>query len=131
MKYQLNPFKNLEMFYSGMTRDEARQYANNGYEEFFKTLLSDVATDSFIGMDLHIYYSQDLTIKGIELFSPNQLVYKGTEFLGKSKNTTENNLRLLSINYSIEYGDIEAADIGLSFGTNDDQITSAYISLID
>ena len=130
MKFKLNPFKSVELFHSSMTRDESRQHAINGYEEFFKTKFSSVATDNFKDMDLHIYYSPDLIIKGIELFHPNQLTYKEIELLGAPKDKIENDLKLHAINYSVEHEDIEIPDIGLSLSCSENQIVSAYISLI-
>jgi hypothetical protein len=134
MKFELVAFTQLGDFYSNLSKDEARKNAIHGYDEFFKTKESPVATDDFIDLDLHVYYSPESIIKGVELFYPNQLFYKDINLLGVEVKELLTCLLLNKIEYSIEFGDIEMPQIGVSLGCSEDEdslveiTTSAYVS---
>jgi hypothetical protein len=134
MRFELVAFTQIGNFYSNLSKGEVRKNAIHGYDEFFKTKESTVATDDFIDLDLHVYYSSESIIKGVELFCPNQLFYRGISLLGVEVKELLTCLQINKIEYNIEFGDIEMPQIGVSLGCHEDEdslveiTASAYVS---
>ncbi|MEA5126177.1 hypothetical protein [Xanthomonas floridensis] len=88
----------------GMRRAEVRYILGGIYEEFKKSPFSENTTDDFPHLKLHVFYSKNDIIKGVELFPAAGIFFKGYNLFALKLNDILIILDKLSVGYEI--GDV-------------------------
>ena len=102
----------------GMSRSTARKVMNCEFREFKKTEHSRNTTDSFRSAGVHIFYDENNTVKGVEVFPPSQVFYSNNPIIGTNIKTLIDSFKLLGIVTTVESSFCSICDNKLRFGAS-------------
>ncbi len=119
----------------GMTREELRSTLGGGFRAFKKTQASLASTDAFDDLDLHVYYSPDLLVKGVEFYEGSGFGWAGCEVLGVEISYLEDLALKAGEDLEVSEWGFEIKRLGLRFyvpdvGEKDALVESVYLVLI-
>ncbi|MCT8358786.1 hypothetical protein NLA05_21390 [Xanthomonas citri pv. anacardii] len=119
---------------SGMQRAEVRCVLG-GYNEFKKSPFSQNTTDEFLNSGLHVFYSPDELIKGVELFPDVGALFKGDDLFSFKLAGLMKFLDCHGIGYKFGDVGIKIVEVGIRIYSSDmnesceASIESVYIEL--
>ena len=83
MKLTYSPPDVIGIISHGMSRETVRKIVNRPYREFQKSDDDENTSDHFVEEGVQVYYFADNTVDGVEVYSPSQVEFNGTEFLAR------------------------------------------------
>lgn len=129
MLLELTPSVSLGQIVFGTSREELRKEFESvsKVSEFLKTQNSSTPTDDFADIHLHVYYSDDLRCKGVEVFPPNQVVLSGKELLGIKFSEAQKSLNGLGYKTTIDDSGLTCSELHLGLYSPDHQDNSEAV----
>jgi hypothetical protein len=135
--FDLVPYSSIGSIVVNQKRDVVRSLFDCKVEEFYKTPLSSVPTDEMVGKNLHVFYDDEFSCKGVEIFKPNRVVVDGKNILNEKTSLVKEALVSSGCEISLESSVLECNDLGLSLYIPDlDEdpdalVESVYVYLIN
>ena len=80
---EIYTYKGIGKLRFGMAAEEVRNKLKSGYKSFKKTPLSELPTDAFERLGIHVYYKKPGVCEAVELFGPADPRLGETELLGR------------------------------------------------
>jgi hypothetical protein len=133
MEFEFNPYQGVEPIRFGMDRDEVRRVLDSPFESFMKTPDSELPTDDFTELNLHVFYKGDFECCGVEFFSPSSLQFRGHLVVGRPYSEVMGWLKPLDPSVSLEDSTVTSDVFGFSLyapDADDDVdslVQSAYV----
>lgn len=134
MKFDITPFVGAGPVQFGMTRHAVRQALGAPVEEFMKTPDSQTPTDDFMGLNLHVYYDNQLCCCGIEFFPHARATLHSKSIVGRPFSEVMQWLTKLDPSAVLDDSTVTSSLFGLSLYAPDADedvdslIQSVYIS---
>ncbi len=136
MILKLIPYTSLGAIVTSLPRNDVRRTLGGTYKEFFKTPLSKVPTDDFVGKDIHIYYDSSFHCKAVEVFRPNSVEFDTVDLLSTTFENVKRQFEALGYDIKINDSGIECKDLGVSLYCPDmhdsevARVESVYVKLV-
>lgn len=77
------PFTSVGILKFGDSRQEAREKLDSNFTTFRKHS-SEIETDAFENLHIHLYYDQERRLEFVEAFAPAEVTLHGITFLGRN-----------------------------------------------
>ncbi len=97
----------------GMQRVDVRYILGGVYEEFKKSPFSDNTTDNFSSLNLHVFYSKNDVIKGVELFPVAGAFFRGYNLFDFTLDDLLTNFARLGVKYDVGDVGVRIVDDGI------------------
>jgi hypothetical protein len=77
MQLAISSYEGVGPIKLGMSQHEVRNAVGSEFKAFMKTPASEMPTDNFVGLGIHVYYKKTGTCKAIEMFAPANPTFRG------------------------------------------------------
>jgi hypothetical protein len=99
----------------GMPRSDVRSLLGDDFITFKKTAEALNTTDAFDGHELHVYYDESDTVKGVEFFKGSSFLWKGTALAGEIYAKVKECFSREGVDFSIDSYGVYADKLGMEF----------------
>ncbi len=112
MELIITPFESVGIVKFGESPETVRSVLKSPCKSFMKSSSSEMPTDAFDDIGVHVYYSQN-KCEAVECFSPASLTFQGKILIGQPYKEIEK--WLLSIDKNVVHGDsgIQSRSFGI------------------
>ncbi|WP_422463985.1 MULTISPECIES: hypothetical protein [unclassified Endozoicomonas] len=97
-----------------MTQSDVRNKLASPYFPFKKTPSSKVDTDDFNKLNIHVFYHDDLHLRGVEVFSPSEVTFDEISMLNQPLDKVVSKLRSKGYQVDIDSYGVDCLELGIS-----------------
>ncbi len=97
----------------GMTMSRVRETMDSPYDSFMKTPMSEIPTDAFDDLGIHVFYKKPGVCEAIEFAKPSDPIFQGQSLIGRPFNEIRDWFESLNTNVKIEDTGLIAYEIDI------------------
>jgi hypothetical protein len=113
MELPIVPFDSIGFVEFGASPDTVKASTNYLSESFMKTPMSEMPTDAFDEIGIHIYYSSG-KCDAVECFAPARPIFQGRQILGQPYEEIKKWLESIDPHIVFDGSEIQARSFGIS-----------------
>lgn len=99
----------------GMPRNDVRSLLGEDFRAFKKTAAALNTIDAYDGHELHVYYDESDTVKGVEFFKGSSFLWKGRALVGETYAEVKECFSREGVDFSVDNYGAYVDKLGMGF----------------
>jgi hypothetical protein len=124
MELPIIPFDSVGFVKFGASPDAVKASTSYSSKSFMKTPISEMPTDAFDEVGIHVYYSSG-KCDAVECFSPACPIFQGKRIIGEPYEEIKKWLESIDSHIVIDGSEIQARSFGISISPSFSEIVGA------
>jgi hypothetical protein len=110
---EIQSYRGISELFFGMTPDQVRATLGDNFQSYQKTPTSEMPTDAFDPLGIHVFYKAPGHCEAIELFAPAEPMLQGIPLIGQPFSVARDRIQALDSDVEVDESGLISQKLGI------------------